>query len=239
MPDLIAIVPAKATSQRVPNKNYRPFVDGKSLVDLTLEKLTVGLPGDRIWLSCEDESKREVAERHGVQFHLRCQRLTYNGTPIPDYIRGISWDVWKKSGKSGLNQPDIAWCQVIDPLFDEYEAAIRQWLHMRELYDSLVVVRRRTEYLLDHEYQPIGFGFDRRHVPSQKLRPYHQLPFVLSILSPAALADTGYFVGLHPCWFVADGRGVDIDTEEDFAFAAQLVKWRAEQRKLGENRTGV
>ncbi|QDU16211.1 Cytidylyltransferase [Gimesia maris] len=33
------IIPAKTSSQRVPNKNWRPFRGKDSLVDLVLEKL--------------------------------------------------------------------------------------------------------------------------------------------------------------------------------------------------------
>ena len=47
------IIPAKTSSSRVKNKNWREFAFGKSLVDITLDKiLDYGADKKNIFISC-------------------------------------------------------------------------------------------------------------------------------------------------------------------------------------------
>ena len=36
---IVAVIPVKHTSERVKSKNFRPFYDGKSLLDIKIEQL--------------------------------------------------------------------------------------------------------------------------------------------------------------------------------------------------------
>lgn len=211
---MIAIVPAKLSSIRVPNKNYREFYNGKSLVELVVEKLkNAGLT--EIYLSCEVDTVSTLAERLGIKFVKREQSLCSNDCPIPDYIRGIVNECCQTAD-------EVLWAQVCDPMFDDYCGFINTWEKRKENYDSSVVIYPRKAYFLDQNHQPVGFGFGSWHIKSQSLPTHYQLPFTASILKKEAIESTGYFVGKKPLWYEASGMMVDIDTEEDFAIAGAM-----------------
>lgn len=218
---IVAIVPAKSVSTRVPNKNYREFYCGESLVDITLQRLlAAGLPGDRIYLSCDDTERRAVADRHGVRFLPRdpqlCSHMPTDGTPqhnlaLTDWIRGISGQV--------PGDDDVAWAQVIDPLFDQHAECLRVWREERGDHDSLAVCYPAREYLLGPDHRPLGWGFGEYHTPSQLLPTHYRFGFTFSILPRSTIARCGYHIGRNPLWFHARNHTVDIDTPDDWRLA--------------------
>lgn len=216
------IIPAKASSTRVTEKNFRPFLNGKSLVDLTAEKLLQITEANQIYLSCEDPSKKSVADSLGINFALRDPYLCDNDTPFFDLFNGVCQDI--------PGSDEIAWCQVIDPLFDEYQACLQSWHEEKGAHDSLVVVYPHRKYLLDPNFFPIGFGFGFWHVKSQLLPQHYELTFSFSILKRECIKLTGCHIGARPFWYLAEGHHVDIDTPEDFELASMLCELR-EQRK--------
>jgi N-acylneuraminate cytidylyltransferase len=221
--DIDFIIPAKANSLRVPNKNWRDFTgDGRSLVDLTIEKLiAAGAERNRIFVSCEDETKSVYCRDKGVQFLLRDASLCDNSVPLTTWLRSIV----EQSGATG----DVAWCQVCDPLFDDYKKCLKLWRGVQANHDSLVVCWPWRGYLMTQTGHPIGWSFGEHHTPSQRLPKFLTMPFTFSILSQRAIENTAYHVGRNPYWYETE-PGVDIDTERDFR-VAQLL-WRDQCERL-------
>lgn len=230
MADLIAIVPAKASSTRVPNKNYREFWNGRSLVDLVLGKLQKIPQIKQVYLSCEDESKFTVAADWGIRFVPRSPALCANDVPMTSYIPGVVREC------IGDADCDVLWAQVCDPMFDDYAGLVETWeeyQHAWPTFDSACVVYPRKGYLLDERHQPLGFGFGPWHVKSQSLPTHYELNFTASILTRESLRRTGYFVGAEPLWYEVEGKCVDIDTQADFELARKLYALTHEEPKKG------
>jgi CMP-N-acetylneuraminic acid synthetase len=208
-----AVIPAKACSSRVPNKNYRPFAGGDSLVSLLIQKLLRVLSPSDIYLSSESYAAEVLAARDGIQFLARAERLCRNETPLPHVVRGICRDIH--------GSDPILWCECIDPLFNQHGEVLDAWRERPNdsTADSLVVVHPERSYLLDGHHQPVGFGFGPWHIPSQQLPTHYRLNFTCSILTREAIATCGYMVGARPTWFNAATPFIDIDTEEDFRIA--------------------
>ena len=216
--DIDFIIPAKTSSERVPNKNWRPFHKHHSLVDLVIAKLlAAGAPPDRIHVSCEDAAIAwPVCERWGVNLIPRTRDLCDNEVPLTDWVRGITCGV---PGDS-----DVAWCQVCDPLFDEYAECLDKWKTIdRAKHDSLVVCYPWRGYLMSESCQPIGWSFGEHHTPSQRLPEFRTMPFTFSLLTRKAIERTGYHVGARPLWHLSRGPHVDIDTKADFEMAR--IRW--------------
>lgn len=214
------IIPAKASSTRVPNKNFRAFWRDKSLVDILIEKLLFS-GASNIYLSCEDASKEEVANKYNCNFILRDEKLCHNDTPIPEFFSGVI--------KQVPGDDDIAWCQVIDPLFNEYKNAFDQWTR-RENQDSLVVVYPIKKYLLNQNYIPLNFGFGPWHIKSQNLQNFYEMTFTMSILDRSKMNSCPYYVGSNPMWYHASNSHIDIDTEDEFKMAGIIY----EQMRISE-----
>lgn len=230
MVDLDVIIPAKVSSERVPEKNYRNFFDGWSLVDIQISRvLAAGVKPDRVWLSCEDSEKQSVADKYGINFLSRDPIYARNSTPVTQWIKST---VEQVPGDS-----DIMWLQVCDPFFNFHAGCISRWACEvscpNSNYDSLVVCHPVKGFYLDPQKQPLpGWGFGAWHRVSQDLPEFFRMPFTLSILTREALAATQYYVGAKPLWYPLRGTTVDIDTEEDFRIAQKIyeLKSRGTQR---------
>lgn len=210
---LKALVPVKSISKRVPNKNFRSFYGSLTLTDITVRKLLENLPPEDIYLSTDSDFQGQgYAEQYGINFLPRQLYLTSNGTPITEVIRSLAGQV--------PGDDDIALCMVCDPLFDRHEDVFRTWNQARQDgFDSLSVLQEKKEYLLDSDFNPIGFGFGEDHVPSQRLPSLYRLNFALSILTRDSIDRTGYHVGNNPYWYTDKGPSLDIDTPWDFEAA--------------------
>lgn len=232
------IIPVKDNSKRVPNKNFKSFFNNQSLFDLTVGKLLEVVNPCDIYMSCENEERKTLADRYGVNFILRDVELASNDTPFYDVFNGVCDQV--------PGSDDVAWCQVIDPMFNGYKECFDLWnngysslnfgvpgiKNVKGSHDSLVVVYPDRGYYLDGSYSPEGFGFGRWHKKSQILPTKYHLTFTLSILTRDAIKKCGYYIGNSPFWYHAKNKHVDIDTESDFTLAQSMYGYFNENSDL-------
>ena len=218
-----AVIPAKACSTRVPDKNFKPFWGDYSLVDLTIKKLIPVFECKNIYLSCEDPEVEAICDTWGINFILRDKGLCDNSVPIPDWIRGVCAQV--------PGDDDLAWCQVIDPLFNDYQKMMDEWNHhhspqLKATADisSLTAIYPFKDYMLDCNSDPMGWNYGAWHVTSQNLMQNYRMTFVCSFLTRASIKETGYHIGSKPYWHLAKTPHVDIDTEQDFFVAQKLYE---------------
>ena len=68
---VVALVPVREGSQRVKGKNFIPFGDGKSLLEIKIHALKDADCFDHIYVSSDSDRAREVALENGVEFLLR------------------------------------------------------------------------------------------------------------------------------------------------------------------------
>jgi CMP-N-acetylneuraminic acid synthetase len=209
------VIPAKRSSSRVPDKNYRDFAKGRSLLDILVTKLTAiaDHPSD-VYLSSEEESTKEVADKYGATYLPRARHLTENSYPFQSVVNEVCRQV--------PGDDDLMWCHATDPFFTEYGAVVKTWQERDpETSDSIVVVYPMKEYMLDENFHPLGFGFGAWHRPSQELPTFYQLGFTCSIMTRHTATTIG-LVGARPQWFKAANMTIDIDTQAEFDFAAKL-----------------
>ena len=62
---IIAVVPVKLKSDRVRSKNFREFIDGKSLFNLLLNKLILTKQFDQIYISSNSIDIKSDVEKLG------------------------------------------------------------------------------------------------------------------------------------------------------------------------------
>ncbi len=211
------VVPAKHSSTRVPNKNYREFARGQSLLDILVTKLVAvaDAPSD-VYLSAEEDSTAIVADKHGATFLPRATHLTENSYPFQSVVNEVC--------KQLPGDDDVMWCHATDPFFDEHQDVVDAWRTRADATaDSIVVVYPMREYLLDEKFNPIGFGFGAWHRPSQELPTFYQFGLTCSIMTRSVATTLGV-VGARPMWHQATNLTIDIDTQAQFDFAARLYE---------------
>jgi N-acylneuraminate cytidylyltransferase len=186
-----------------------------------MKLVAAGVPLKRIWVSCENPERKQACDLMGVNFLLRDPHLCRNETSIPTWIRQTAAKLHPAI--------DIAWCQVCDPLFNEYQTCFDIWATAKNTHDSLVVCYPWRGYLMTAAGQPVGWSFGEHHTPSQQLPKMLTMPFTLSMLSAEAIQATGYHVGKRPYWYEATGQSTDIDTLADFYTAERLWQQQCTQ----------
>lgn len=213
----IAVIPAKGYSGRVPQKNFRPFVQGRSLLDIKIEQCLASRAFDQVYVSSDDEHARLSAERAGATFVLRDPRLCLDSTPWYEVLSGVldslpeAEDTW------------VAWCPVTSPLFRRYAELLESLRQkMAEGVNSIATVTPLKHYYLDDSYLPINHQWGVWIAYSQKLHPIYQLNLACIISQKKEMKHCSYHIGSRPTFFHTETwEGLDIDTMEEF----ELAQW--------------
>ncbi len=222
MRNLKVIIPLKTNSERVKNKNLRPFHKGKSLFDIKAQQLLKVFNPCDVYCSSENETVKEIVESYGFNFHLRDVSLTLKTTrenalvkAIVDFIPG---------------KPDIMWCQVTQPLFNDFEGLLSIYDELDAGYDSIVVVKRQRHHLLDARGNPINFNFGYWHKISQELPQLFEVAWAAFIMKREMLENAWYQIGRSPYLYETQFPLVDIDEINDFEFAQLLYRHYFDQK---------
>jgi CMP-N-acetylneuraminic acid synthetase len=215
------IIPCKKSSSRVPEKNWRPFYDDQSLTEVKIKQVKKVIDGKNIYLSCDDASKQKTAEALGVQFILREPHLASDDTAWSDAFRGII------KGTPFADEEDVAWVEVVNPLFDNFEELFKKWEEVKTAHDSLVLGAPFNKFLLKGDGKPLNFQFGKWHAMSQFMEPFFAWDSVC-IMTKKNMLYFSYPIGRNPYIFSTRTQCIDIDTQFDFDVAQFLYKRKAE-----------
>ena len=96
------VLPVRKGSERVPNKNFKEFYNGKNLLEIKLEQIIeIGL-FDKIYVDSDSEIAQEIALNYGVNFVKRDPYVTnplvysksifnfYNNFKLGNFTSGLS-----------------------------------------------------------------------------------------------------------------------------------------------------
>jgi N-acylneuraminate cytidylyltransferase len=217
------IIPAKSDSNRVPNKNWREFYHGKSLVDIKLFQLLEVFPASDIYVSCEDESRREEISAYGVNFWLRDPELSKDDTHWSDVVAGIIETIPCDDNE------EIAWVQVPCPLFGahDFKSAIARWRCIpKDLYDCLITVGVMKDFAVDENGCPLNFQYGRWHAVSQDLPSWYLIQRQFHVMKKGTYLRCHYDIGTRPYLYPVSPPSIDIDDEHEFRYAQHLYEER-------------
>ncbi len=218
------VIPAKVGSERLANKNFRPFHKGQSLFDIKAGQLrAAGVAPGCVYVSSEDECVRSIVEEHGFRFLLRPRCFADNAVPMGEVFMEILRQL--------PDEDDIMYVQVIDPLFDEYGSMLEKWRQREPHTDSLLMVRKVSSYLLDAQLWPINCRFGPWHVSTQDMPIVYSWTACCQIITRVAARLCRYYVGASPARFVTDRPFVNIKTESDMELAATLFERQCDAGK--------
>lgn len=215
-----AVIPVRAGSTRVKNKNIRDFA-GSSLLEIKIEQLKAVPYIDEIIVSSDSDEMLQLAVQNGVTAKKRpdeyCDEKTKTFNEVVRYISGneVKTDV-------------MIWAPCVCPLVtsDLFIQGIELFnrIQDREIDgDSVVTASLIKEYLFD-ENGPINFSVEH-HVPSQKLPNWHFITNGFFIAETQNMNKWGFVYGPHPCLFeVNKFQAIDIDDEFDFMQAEFVYK---------------
>lgn len=218
-------LPVRAGSQRVKNKNVRPFAGMEGgLLENKLRQLMELRNVDEVILSTNDLRSMEIANAFSDKFaRLKVVRrpdcLCDSSTNLTDLIRYVS----------GITEcENICWGHVTTPLVSGsiYDQAIDVYYEAIESgYDSLISVSPFRNFLLDGAGRMVNNSTGLEWPRTQDLTPLYEINHALFI-APRKLYVDGRRSGGHPKLYELDKiRACDVDWDDDFIIAEQLFKY--------------
>jgi len=221
MKNLIALVPVRAGSQRVLNKNIRPFGDS-SLLELKISILKKIPKIDEIIVNSDCDTMLSIAKDMGVSTHKREGHYASSKVNNSEFFEHIAGNTDSKN---------IMYSPVTCPFIkvDTYYDAIEKF-HTDDGHDSLVTVFPVKHHMwLDGE--PINY--EPENSPNtQDLPNILGISYGISIIPKDLMIKRRNIVGHNPFLYeLGEVESLDIDTELEFKFAEFLNKKRTYEAK--------
>ncbi len=215
MKEILAIVPVRAGSQRVKNKNVRPFAD-TNLLEIKLETL---LQVNRIDIVVDTDCPKamEIARKFRVRVHQREPYYASSKCTNSEFFHHIAEHTPEE-------YKYLMYVPVTSPLVtvETINKVIDTFLNSPQ-HDSV-----NTTSLIKHHMwlngQPLNYNVETSP-NSQDLPDIHALNYAVNILPRDLMILRKNVIGYRPKFFVLDQyEGVDIDELVDFEFAEFLYK---------------
>ncbi len=224
---IVAVVPAKGRSTRIPGKNLR-MLAGKPLVAHILGALQRCSMIDELYLDSESGAIQQLGADLGVDIIDRPPELASDTTNGNDLLLHAADCVQADIYVQAFATAPLLRTETID-------AAIDCLLRSPE-NDSLFTVIRENSLFWDSERRPVNY--DPRQLPrGQDLAPFYRETTGLYAIRRQALLARKCRIGDCPILFPVDFvEAVDIDYEHDFRMAEFLAAEAA--KAAGAGRAG-
>lgn len=219
---IIALVPMKGHSERVPHKNIRPLA-GRPAFHWILESISKSKYITQIVINTDS---KEIAKSASENFQVTI-------LDRPDFLRGdmvsiqplIEYDISKTSADYYLQTHSTNPLVTTDTIDKSIEVFFSQSEH-----DALFTVTpTKTRF-----YWPDGRGINhdpQKLIRTQDLEPIFEENSCLYLFSKNANEKTGNRLGSNPMMFPMDRlEAIDIDDIEDFYWAEYLLSKKKRER---------
>jgi CMP-N-acetylneuraminic acid synthetase len=215
-PRIAALIPMRHHSERVPEKNYRPFA-GRPLYHHIVLSLLQCPAVDKVIIDTDSPFIMDDASRHFPQIqllerpeHLIADTISMNDVLL-NSVTQVAADYYLQTHST-------------NPLLrsDTISRAVRAFLDAFPAHDSLFSVTRIQSRMWDSS------GAAVNHDPSvllrtQELQPLYEENSCLYIFTRSTLENRRNRLGEHPLMFEIDRlEAWDIDEESDFRIAELL-----------------
>lgn len=213
--DIIALLPMKAKSERVPNKNIRLFA-GKPLFYHILEKLATIKIISHIIINTDSQKIAELTSRFPkVVIHERPEAIRGGNVPMNTII---DYDLAHCDGEFFLQTHSTN--PLVSP--ESFIKAIRLFFANMPRYDSLFGVTTLQQRMYDKNFKPINHN-SRILQNTQDLDVVYLENSCVYLFSRKSFSHDKNRIGQTPYAFVMKQlESYDIDTEDDFLMAEKI-----------------
>lgn len=225
MDPIIAVIPARAGSERVKHKNTRPFAEiPGGLLELKLRQLAEVREIEKIIVSSNDPAILEYTARFGRENDSRFEALErpdtlgLSSTPMSEYIKYSA--TLSDEGiqlMTHVTHPFIT-SAVFSDLIKAWRAAAEKG------HDSLVTVTRLHKFIWD-ENGPYNYDNTVEKWPrSQDIKALFEINHAAYLMPFARMRDVGDRIGTNPCLHeLPESVAMDIDWEEQFRLLGDIA----------------
>lgn len=224
MSKIAFFLPTRKGSERVKNKNTRPFAGMEGgLIENKIRQLLDTKLIDEIILSTNDEKCMEVAQKYAsdsrLRIVLRPEKLCLSSTNLQDLICYVP---------TITDAEHILWGHVTTPLAgaEEYDKGIEFYLSkLDEGYDSMVGVTELKNFLLNKEGKLVNNTTDIPWPRTQDLEPLYEINHTMFMAKREVYTKLKNRLGNKVLLHVMDEiHSKDIDWEDDFTIAEIMYR---------------
>lgn len=223
---ILAIIPARAGSKRIPNKNIRNFL-GKPLIAYTIEQARACDFIGRVMVDTDSPKAAKIARKFGAETPwLRPKKLAQDKSKVVD---SILYNLRRLKEKENYQPDYVMILQTTSPLREKKD--IKDcWRMMQKTKASTVLTVCSTHprlYYLDKLQNIIlANGSEKKSTNIQAWRPGYILNgcFVYIIKTSALLKEKSVITKNTKAVICDKWRSVDLDEPEDWALAEYLYK---------------
>ena len=208
---ITAVIPIRKGSERIKNKNLRPFAD-TNLLEFKIDNLKKVSGIHEIIVNTDSELAIEIAINNGVKYHKREAFYASSECLANDYF-------WYLGEHTDCDI--VAYTPVTSPFIkpETMQKCIDQFDF--EPDRSIVTASIVKEFLWMRD-SPLNFSLDH-HPKSQELTDIQAINFGLCLLKRETLVNYRTIIGPNPkIYTVSHLEGLDIDTPLDFFLAEQV-----------------
>jgi N-acylneuraminate cytidylyltransferase len=225
-------LPTRKGSERVKNKNTKPFagIEG-GLIENKIRQLMETRLIDEIILSTNDETCMDVASGFTSDSRLRIiprpDELCMSSTNLQDLIKYVP---------SITDADHILWGHVTTPLCGaaEYDEGINSYLsQLSDGYDSLIGVKELKNFLLNKSGKVINNTTNIPWPRTQDLETLYEINHTMFIAKREIYTELNNRIGNKPILHVMDEMSsFDIDWPEDFYIAEIMYEHKKNKQML-------
>ena len=223
---LSIVLPIREGSQRVKNKNIRPFSrDGKSLTELKITELLKIKNVDEIVVTTNYEEAIEqiktiTKDNPKIKIDRRPEHLCQSTTVVKELIEYMP---------TITKGEHILWLHVTSPFVksEDYQQAIEEYFKaLKNGYDSIMSVTEIKQFLWSDRSKKIvnsNSNIESKWVQTQDLEPLYEINHAFYINSRENYLRMSDRIGVNPYLAILKGsKNIDIDYEEDFELARKI-----------------
>lgn len=226
MKSISVFLPTRKGSERVINKNTRPFCGfNNGLLEIKLNQLLKTKSVDEIILSSNDETSIEYgtklsAKESRLKVIERPDFLALSSTNLTDLVKYVP---------SVCSKTHILWTHVTSPFVtaDDYDNAVNQYFKsIEEGYDSLMSTKIIQNFLWSKEKNDlINRLTDTKWPRTQDLMPLYEIDSAFFIAPKDIYINAQDRIGGKPFLMKQSGyKSFDVDWEDDFELAELIYK---------------
>jgi CMP-N-acetylneuraminic acid synthetase len=219
--EVVALIPARAGSVRVKNKNLM-LLNGGTLIARKIKQLKdAGI--FRVYVGSDSNQILEEAEKNGaIAVHRDPNACDESKSSANEMIRDFSGRV-----EGGV----AIWAHCTNPFVygKHYIEALKNFYNLIEKskqYDSLLSVTKIQSHMWSDQKKPINYNpWSERHTLAKDLKPVYFQDGAIFIQKLIDFQSNNYFFGKKPHLFELDYlSSFDINFPEDLRLAEILVE---------------
>ncbi len=210
-----ALIPVRAGSVRVKNKNIRPFA-GCNLLSIKIKQLKKIKSLDGIVVNSNSDEMLDIAKSLGAETVKRSEYYASNSVPMNEVYKDLA---------QNCECDTIVFADATNPLIEDetINNCINSYFMNIDKFDSLATVNK-VKLFMWFNNKPLNY--DENNKPkSQDLPDILSLNHALAIIPRNLMILKKDIIGYRPNLYnINEIEAIDIDNEIDFEFAEFMYK---------------